>query len=392
MASRSGVVKAGHLMRKSFSQTETFIWQYLRHFQQVHPVIFSLDSINEDQFPLPNGTRVILPGLKSRFTPRWFEYHVRYRVFKEVFKEPYGVLGRIDGRVGQHHLDLLHAHYGPMGIQSYRMARRIRLPLITTFYGSDISSFPNRPGVIEEYQGLFAQGARFLVEGPAMKRKLLDLGCPESKITIQHIAIVPDACPFRIRRWDGNRPLRLLFVGRFVEKKGIGYALSAVAKVLQRDPIEIEWHIVGDGPLRKPLYRQAVELGLERNIKWLGYLPHQATIKELDWADLFVHPSITSRNGDSEGGAPTILLEAQACGLPILSTTHADIPYVTAQGQSALLAPERDPEVLATNLQWLMGHCERWEAMGNIGRQHVEDNHDVRREVIKLEQVYQEVI
>lgn len=101
-----------------------------------------------------------------------------------------------------------------------------------------------------------------------------------------------------------------------------------------------------------------------------------------------MQPSVTAKNGDSEGGAPTIILEAQACGVPVISTTHADIPYITSQNDSALLSPERDVDNLVDNIRYLFENPKIWLEMGKKGRQHIENFHNVRKEVGALENIY----
>ena len=106
-------------------------------------------------------------------------------------------------------------------------------------------------------------------------------------------------------------------------------------------------------------------------------------------ADVFLHPSVVdSARGGGEGGAPTTIIEAQALGMPVVSTLHCDIPNVTVPGESAVLVPERDAGALADALRELLDHPERWEAMGRAGRAHVEANHDVAAEVGTLERRY----
>ena len=109
---------------------------------------------------------------------------------------------------------------------------------------------------------------------------------------------------------------------------------------------------------------------------------------KLDRAHVFVQPSLTAPDGDSEGGAPTTLLEAQACGLPVLTTRHADIPEVVREDDSALLSEEEDVGGLAANISLLASGPERWASMGRAGRAHVEARHDVRRLATDLEILY----
>jgi colanic acid/amylovoran biosynthesis glycosyltransferase len=223
-----------------------------------------------------------------------------------------------------------------------------------------------------------------------MIKKLAALGCQENRIRLQRIAINTSDYVFRTRTWDGNRPIRFLFVGRMVEKKGLEWGLRALAKHKSTFPWELD--IVGDGPLRPYLERLIRQLGIEQKVRILGYLPLSVMREKMQDHDILFQPSCTSQDGDGEGGAPTVLLEAQACGMPILSSLHDDIPYVTVPNGSALLAPERDVEALSTLALKLAESAGAWGSMGSIGRQHVEKQHDVRKEILGLETVYRDLL
>jgi colanic acid/amylovoran biosynthesis glycosyltransferase len=184
-----------------------------------------------------------------------------------------------------------------------------------------------------------------------------------------------------------GRPARLLFCGRLTEKKGLLDALEAVAAVRARHP-QVEFRILGDGEERPRAERLIMSLGLRDCVRLLGLQPYEIVQRELAAADILLAPSRTASDGDSEGGAPTILLEAQAAGLPVVATTHADIPYVVVAGKSGLLAPEGDPAALAECLRSLLETPERWAEMGRAGRRHVEQEHDVRTTAAGLEETY----
>ena len=179
-------------------------------------------------------------------------------------------------------------------------------------------------------------------------------------------------------------------MGRLQEKKGLAYALEAFSKVVTKYPIH--FRIIGDGVLEYALQKKCSEMGINKMVTWLGKLPHKEVIKELDSCDIFIHPSITAKSGDSEGGAPTIILEAQACGIPVLATAHADIPFITINGQSALLSQEKDSQALAENLEFLLENTDIWKKMGKIGRHFVQENHNIEKEVIKLESIYYQLL
>ena len=223
-----------------------------------------------------------------------------------------------------------------------------------------------------------------------MRDRLISLGCAKEKIRLQRIALPLGDIPFRPPRDPGAGPVRILFSARFVEKKGLLDAIQAVDRLVQ-ERRHIEFRIAGDGP-QAPQVRELLRTcRLEGQVRLLGFLDHASHLREMAEADLFLQPSVTAADGDSEGGAPTTLIEAQAVGLPIVSTNHADIPYVVVPGKSALLVPERDPEALAHALRELIDHPRRWGEMASAGRAHVESRHDVRREVLQLEAIYDEV-
>ena len=132
--------------------------------------------------------------------------------------------------------------------------------------------------------------------------------------------------------------------------------------------------------------------GLGDRIDLLGYRPYPEYLEELARAHFLLAPSITAADGDSEGGAPVCLIDAQALGVPIVATTHCDIPEVTRPDGSALLAPERDVPALADRLDELLSHPERWAAMGRAGRAHIEAEFDIRTQVDRMADLYEELL
>ena len=146
--------------------------------------------------------------------------------------------------------------------------------------------------------------------------------------------------------------------------------------------------MLGDGPLVPSVLASVAERQLDSSVRLLGFLSHAEYLKEVDRADIFLHPRITAADGDTEGGAPPTILEAQALGLPVVSTYHADIPNVVVPDGSALLVPERDSRALANALSRLLDLSANWAEMGRMGRVQVETRHNIEREVVSLEEKY----
>lgn len=378
---------AAHFRQVWFQPTETFLHTTVRSFRRSAPLLIGFEHVNAEAFPVSCPVLPLYPRgtwrarLNSR-CPAWLAGELQ---------------GRFDTRatrraIAEHGAQVLHAHFGFTGAYLLPLKRRLGLPLVTTFYGSDASQRVELPGWRERYAELFESGERFLVEGPHLGERLVALGCPPEKVAIHAIAIEPERYPFRPRlprRADDT--IRLFFCARLREKKGLPYALHAVARAREKFP-NLVLRVGGNGPDEAAARELAQELRIDDIVDFVGFLPHERFLDELARADVFVQPSVTARDGDSEGGAPTTLLEAQACGVPILASTHADIPHVVKHDVSGRLAPERDAFALGEELVTLLSQQERWAEMGAAGRAHVEARHAAASQTAKLEDHYQALV
>src|SRR3990170_931715 len=136
---------------------------------------------------------------------------------------------------------LLHSHFGYDGYDMLPLKRKLRIPMVTTFYGLDLSLIPkSKPVWREKYKKLFNEGEMFLVEGSHMRECLIELGCPEGKARVQHLGIDLKQIAFIPRKIGNDGKVKILVSGSFIEKKGIPYALEAFARVkLKHKNIEI---------------------------------------------------------------------------------------------------------------------------------------------------------
>jgi colanic acid/amylovoran biosynthesis glycosyltransferase len=351
---------------------------------KVRPIVVSKEPLaNAHLFPLPNGKLFELKG--ERKTWKWVKDGIVRRFAGEHFVINRN-LGRAEEIFRNEQCRAIHAHFGPNGYAILPVAKQLGIPLITNFYGSDTAPNSTDDNWPEQRRILFREGDLFLVEGAHMRRRLIDLGCSPEKVQIQHIAIRFDKLKARASAPRHPEPV-VLFAGRFVEKKGLIYSLQAI-KRLTGAGYKLTFRIIGDGPTGDECRAYVRENGLEKVVQFLGFLNHDQYLAELQQANIFLHPSVTAANGDTEGGAPTTILEAQACCVPIVSTRHADIPNVVAVDESAVLAHERDVEGLASALASVLDHPGRWDQMGLAGRAFVEKYHDVSNEVKLLEDKY----
>lgn len=291
--------------------------------------------------------------------------------------------------------DLLHSHFGNMGWLNLPVARACRLPHVITFYGLDVDYLPQQDARWQDrYLELFAVADAILCEGPHMASRIVAKGCPPDKVRVHHLGIDTAAIPFRPRSLQPGEPLRVLVAGAFREKKGIPYALEALGHLRQHNEIEVT--IVGDAgddPRGHAEKRQILDAiarhGLEANVRMLGFQPHATLMAEAIRHHVFLSPSIHASDGDSEGGAPVSIIEMAASGMPIVSTTHCDIPEVIGTGPaSRLLAPERNAGELFERLKWLVDHPGEWQQLQVAVRKRIESEFEMIQQGIRLAGIY----
>jgi colanic acid/amylovoran biosynthesis glycosyltransferase len=285
--------------------------------------------------------------------------------------------------------DVLHAHFGPTG-DTFRFARALwTAPLIVSFHGHDFTVWPRQKGP-DAYRRLFDTVDIVTIHSNYGRNRIEELGCPPRKIRRLACGVKLDEFEFRARTREQGEPARILTVGRLVEKKGIEYAIRAVAKVRERHP-DIRYDVVGDGPLRASMEQLIRDHGANGSITLHGAQDGNYVRQLMSRAHVFVLASVTAADDDQEG-TPVSLIEAQAAGIPVLSTLHSAIPEIVADGRSGLLVPERDVEALAARLEYLLERPGLWPDMGKEGRRYVEENHDIRRLNRQLVDLYQDAM
>jgi glycosyltransferase involved in cell wall biosynthesis len=162
------------------------------------------------------------------------------------------------------------------------------------------------------------------------------------------IADVP-APPDRAKR--NREALTIVSVGRAVEKKGYGDLLRALHLI--RADRRWTFHHVGDGVLIDRLRRRAAELGIADRVVWHGPRERGYVFDLIKRADLFVLACRIARSGDRDG-LPNVLMEAQALGLPVVSTAVAAVPELIEHGRNGWLVPQKNPRALAAALTRLI--------------------------------------
>lgn len=287
--------------------------------------------------------------------------------------------------------DIIYCQSGGQGLRLLPFLRLHLLSgkLIVQLRGHDISEIIKLNGE-KFYSALFRYADYFLPVCDYFRKRALALGCPDNKISTLRLGIDCNRFQFSERRKSIKEPIKILLIGRLIEKKGVEYAIRAIS-ALRKNNYNVELSIVGDGILKGKLQRLCRKLRLGKYVNFLGEKNQTQIIEILNKSHLFVAPSVATKSGDQEG-IPGVIKEAMACGLPVVSTYHSGIPELVKNGISGFLVPERDADTLADKLSYLIEHPKLWPKMGRAGRRFVEKNFNKETMIRELADLFQRVL
>ena len=296
---------------------------------------------------------------------------------------------------------IIHAHFGHAGYDILAFKLLTRTPLITAFYGLDI----NLPKISflwkYRFKLLFKFGNCFLATGKYMKRSIVNIGCPPAKIKVVPLGINLSGIPFKPRTLKNGEDIKFFFSGRLAQKKGVPDIIEAFNLLLKMAPqrklrltISADINNNPDQQNEKKIVLNKIrKYRLAKNVtlQW-GQRSYPDYIAQFYKHHIFVSPSVKADNGDDEGGYLMSLLEASASGMPVVSTLHCDIPDTIIDGKSGYLVPEHRPDLLAKKLNDLCSNPKSWIKIGRTGRKLVETKFNDKKQIKKLENIYESLI
>lgn len=172
---------------------------------------------------------------------------------------------------------------------------------------------------------------------------------------------------------------RLLYTGRLAAVKGLPIMFESLA-ILKSSHPDIVLTVVGDGPDRAKLEQMTARLGLDENVKFVGYQSQAEVRKHMQQTDVFVLPSFAE-------GVPVVLMEAMAAGVPVVATQIAGVSELVEEGVSGYLVPPGDAVVLAERIETLLTDNQLRARFGATGRAKVEKDFNIHHEVALLYRV-----
>ncbi len=334
------------------------------------------------------GIWLLLANLhKNSLSCLQFLNEAKYGKTSEPWKRIYRAIAFLDAQP----YDVIHCQFGTIGPAAlmFRQGGFLQGKLVTIFRGIDISRHVQEQGE-NVYEQLFTEGDFFLANCEFFRRRAINLGCNPEKIVVHGSGLDCQKFTFQPRYFPVDNLVRIATTGRLVEKKGIEYAIGAVAQVAQVYS-NLEFYIIGDGPLKTSLQNLIDELGLSSIVKLMGWKQQEEIIEILDSCHLFVAPSVTASDGNQDAPVNT-LKEAMAMGLPVISTYHGGIPELVEDGVSGFLVPERDADAIAQKLLYFIEHPEIWKKFGEAGCAQVRKKYDMNGLNDDLVEIYQKLV
>lgn len=272
-------------------------------------------------------------------------------------------------------IDLIHTHFAnKYKLSCIPVADYYDIPFTITTHAYDLYRNP-----IGDYTGRLLRTAdRIVTISEYNKKHIREQFVSNTPIDIIRAGIRPDKFSPR----GATKENRILTVARLHRKKGLKHALEAVSTVVQRIP-DIEYHIVGSGPLYDDLVRQVMDLDIEQNVVFLEQVSDERLITEYDEARCFLLPAVVTESGERDG-IPVSLMEAMAVQTPPVSTTVSGIPELVDHEKNGLLTEPRNAEATAEALLRLLRNDSEWSEYRHQAREKVLKEFNISKEADKL--------
>jgi glycosyltransferase involved in cell wall biosynthesis len=370
------------ILVKSFSPpTETFIYHDAVALQQFASVkVVCLERLQEDTRPFEPAQQI--DGSKSRLRQKWHNQLYKFNLslnfsFPPLKKELTTIMDDFQP-------DVVHLHFGIHALQ-FIDNLTFNGPIFITFHGYDATKLVKKSAVYRKrLHRLFQQANIFpLATSASLFQYMEGYGLRSPRSRVMYSGVRMDL--FQLATQAPEKKGKILSqISSFRDKKGHAYLLRAFQQLLAVRPTEqIELCLAGGGPLEEDMKKLAAALGILNKVKFLGWISQAEAVELLQQTDVFVHPSITTKEEDMESTTVSIL-EAMAMALPIFATRHSGIPEIVEDGVNGLLAQERNIDEYVRCMDALL----EWGPQPQ-NRQKIADHFSQERHMAQLLEAYQ---
>ena len=291
--------------------------------------------------------------------------------------------GYIAPRLRKEGITHTHAHFASSATSvALYLHRLIGTSYSFTAHAKDIYSDGVSPEVLERK----LKGARFVVTVSEYNREHLAGFAGGDRVVRIYNGL--DLQQFSRNGTGPRNPPLLLAVGRLVEKKGFDDLIRACA-LLRDEALDFRCCIVGKGEMETRLRELIRASGLQTQVQLAGPMPREALLHLYPQASVVAAPCVVGSDGNRDG-LPTVLIEAMALGVPVVSTPVTGIPELVEDGRTGLIVPERDPRALASAIRLVLEDTATANKMAAAGRERVERDFDLHTNVARLRELFEE--
>ncbi len=270
-------------------------------------------------------------------------------------------------------IDIIHAHLivpqGFLAVLYKKLFRKKDLKILCTVHGGDIFSL--RGKIMTRIKKWTLENVdEITVVSEEIKKEIKKIGVCSDNVAVMPMGVDdeifrPEKSVDIIRKKYGAGGPLFLFVGRLVEKKGLKYAISSMAKVLKKYP-KAKLLVIGTGPLEEDLKKQTEEMSLQNNVIFAGGISNSRLPEYYAAADLFLGPSVTAGNGDSEGFG-LVFVEAMLCGCAVIASDLEAISDIIEDGRNGMRINVKDADLFADRIIDLISDEEKRKEMAGRG-------------------------
>jgi colanic acid/amylovoran biosynthesis glycosyltransferase len=386
----------GYLFERFPAFTQTFCARELAELyrQGATPPVFSIRRPAEAKpvnIPLENIPVYYLPDTNG------LEFKIRTKLVSSRLKELWSGSGdlRDKGRfreavyLGRRLQDAkvshIHVHFAGLASRTAWWIKRL-FGITYSFTGHANDIFCPKPDQRVGLGDLLGE-ASFLVAVSDFGVNWLRQGFPESAPKVHRIYNGLDLSLFQ-PAISGGSPVRLLSIGRLIEKKGFKFLIDA-CRLLRSSGLSFVCQIVGEGPEHDRLQGLIQEYQLSKVVQLTGPLSQIEVVKILAQSSIFVFPAIHDSSGDTDN-LPTVLIEAMASSLPGVATNIAGIPEIVLDNETGFLVPEKDPVQLANAILRMAADEALMERFGKTARRVAEEKFAISNTVGLLRRLFTE--
>ncbi|MEM8954510.1 MAG: glycosyltransferase [Verrucomicrobiota bacterium] len=375
------------------------IYRQISNLDAYRTVVFAERIENRDAFPFEpvvEMKRQERPRYRGNFLLRFWYKHVAKQWppprpighvgMEGAYYDPYDLVALIE----KWRPALVHVYYGHKAVKYRRMLAEAGVPYLVSFHGVDVVKFMDDPEYVQGLRRVFGEARLVLARSESLLNRLEELGCPRGKLRLNRTPIPLGSFESRPREVPADGGWRLVQACRLIEKKGLVTVLEALPEVLDRWP-KVRFTICGRGPMEGELRDRIKSAGLGDSVKLVGWLEQEELRQLYGESHLFIHPSELTEEADQEG-VPNSMLEAMACGLPIVATRHGGIPEAIEDGKDGYLVAEKSPRDLAAAILRLLGDGQDLMRFSEQAARSVREKFGFEEQMGCLEASYAEAI